>query len=189
MHASVLTWAGSVLPDLVTGRDVIEVGSYDVNGSVRPTLEPLASSYLGVDVSPGPSVDVVADVADLPTLYPDGFDVVITTEMLEHVASWKAAIKSLVKAVKRGGVLALTTRSLGFPLHNYPVDTWRYSVDEMRAILEGAGLVVDSSEPDPQQNGVFAVAHKPAKWTAPKGADWWPGFQLPIWDGSIPEAQ
>lgn len=189
-HTSVIAWAGSHIgADLVTGKSVVEVGSYNVNGSVRGGIEALGpASYLGVDISEGPSVDLVANVEDLPGQFPKGFDLVISTEMLEHVDSWKAAIRALVLLVAPGGALALSTRSLGFPYHPYPQDTWRYSPAEMREILTDAGLSVVSSDDDEEQAGVFALATKPKTWKAKRG-DWWPKTRLPIWNGSIPEDQ
>jgi hypothetical protein len=189
-HTSVIAWAASTIgPDLVTGQTVVEVGAYNVNGSVRLGIESHGpESYLGVDISEGPGVDLVANVEDLPGLFPEGFGLVISTEMLEHVESWKAAVSALVLLVAPGGVLALSTRSLGFPYHPYPIDTWRYSPEAMRGILTDARLEVLSSEDDPEQAGVFALARKPESWKAKRG-DWWPTTRLPIWDGSIPESQ
>jgi len=56
-------------------------------------------------------------------------------------------------------VLLLTTRSLGFPLHEYPGDYWRFSVLDMRCIF--AGWVDVSVLNDGQVPGVFVVARKP----------------------------
>ncbi len=165
-HSSVLTWAASAFTsDMVAGKSVVEVGSYDVNGTVRPIVEALGpASYLGVDQSAGPGVDLVADVATVPVLYPDGFGLVISTEMLEHVDDWKAAVDALVQLVAKSGTVALTTRSPGFPYHPYPVDNWRYPVDMMRDILQAYGLKIVHCVTDPEAPGVFAVATKPARW-------------------------
>jgi SAM-dependent methyltransferase len=185
-HTSVLTWAASLPPSIVRDRAVLEVGAYDVNGSVRPTLEAHGpTSYLGVDQSDGPGVDVVADVADLPAMYPDGFDLVVSTEMLEHVPDWRTAIRAMVDLVAPGGHLAITTRSPGFPEHRFPIDTFRYTPEQLREILELAKLDVTSCYPDPEQPGAFVVASKPTDWKAPRRKDWWPGILLPLWDGSI----
>lgn len=171
-HTSVIGWASATLqPEHVTGIDVIEVGSYDVNGSVRRGIEALnPASYLGVDIEAGPSVDLVADVLDLPAMFPAGFGLVITTEMLEHVEDWRATMIALSQLVKRGGTLALSTRSPGFPYHPYPVDNWRYPVDTMHDILTSLGLEVDTCIPDPDVPGVFALAHKPEQWSPRKGS-------------------
>jgi SAM-dependent methyltransferase len=160
-HGSVLTWAGSLPADLFAGKSVCEVGSYDVNGTVRPIIAAHGPvSYLGVDISEGPGVDLVANVGDLPALYPDGFDTVITTEMLEHVEDWRAAMVALAELVKVGGHLVITTRSPGFPFHPYPIDCWRYPPPLMSLILTALGMDVITCIDDFEQAGVFAVAKR-----------------------------
>lgn len=178
-HTSVLTWAADVFgPDLVAGKSVCEVGAYNVNGTVRPIIEAHdPGSYLGVDIEAGPGVDLVADVETLPEQFPDGFDLVVSTEMLEHVFDWRPAIKSLVRLVAPGGALAVTTRSPGFPYHPYPIDMWRYPVPLMAEILKASGLNVVSCDPDPEQDGVFAVATKPKTWREPKA--WLEEIEVP----------
>lgn len=179
-HTSVLAWAASVFTsDLVAGRSVIEVGSYDVNGTVRPIIEEHApASYIGVDISEGPGVDVVANVAELPDLFPDGFDMVVSTEMLEHVEDWRAAMLALVALVRVGGHLVLSTRSPGFPYHPYPIDCWRYPVPLMAEILTALGMRVVECVEDPEQAGVFAVAVKDAT-TDHGGRDPLAGIEVP----------
>jgi hypothetical protein len=158
-HTSVLTWAGSLPAVLFAGKSVIEVGSYDVNGTVRPIIGAHGpASYVGVDMSPGPGVDVVAHVADLPDMYPAGFDVVVTTEMLEHVEDWRSTFVALTALVKDGGHLVLSTRSPGFVYHPFPIDCWRYPVPLMAEILEACGFDVEQCIDDPEAPGVFAVA-------------------------------
>jgi SAM-dependent methyltransferase len=178
-HDSVLTWAAEVFgPGLVTSKTVCEVGAYNVNGTVRPLIEAhQPESYLGVDIETGPGVDLVANVEDLPDRFPDGFDLVVSTEMLEHVFDWRAAIRSLVRLVAKGGALAVTTRSPGFPYHPYPIDMWRYPVPLMVQILESSGLKIVSCEADPEQAGVFAVATKPKTWREPKA--WLDDIEIP----------
>lgn len=183
MHQSVLDFARSALTaDDVRGRRVLEAGSMDVNGSVRPYVESLGpASYTGTDMRPGPGVDLVADAADLPAEFRlDGyrirFGVVISTEMLEHAEDWQAAMRGMISVLAPGGVLVLTTRSAGFPLHGYPDDHNRFSVDAMGEILKAAGLDVERLEADPQAGhpGVFARARKPQGWT-------WPGDLEETW--------
>jgi len=169
VHPSAMAFACSALTaDDVRGKAVIEAGAYDVNGSVRPHVESLGpASYTGTDMRPGPGVDQVADAADLPE---GSADVVVSTEMLEHARDWQAAVRGLAGAVAEGGVLVLTTRSAGFPLHGYPDDHHRFPVESMREILDAAGLTVERCEPDPDpaSPGVFARARKPQGWSWPE---------------------
>ena len=175
MHESVLAWAGETLASSdIKDRRVLEVGSYDVNGSVRPIVMALdPSSYLGVDQSEGPGVDVVCGATELVERFGVGaFDVVISTEMMEHVVDWRPIIMEMVDVLGPNGLLLITTRSPGFPYHPYPIDTWRYTVDAMHDILAACGLIFRQVTSDPQVPGVFAMARKPADWVAP----WCPGL-------------
>ena len=53
-------------PADVAGREVLEVGAFDVNGSIRPFVESLQPGrYVGVDIAPGPGVDEVVDASEL----------------------------------------------------------------------------------------------------------------------------
>lgn len=170
MHPSILgVFAGGLLSrDDVAGKTVLEVGAYDVNGSVRPILEAhQPASYLGVDLAAGPRVDQVVDATELAATFgADSFDVVVTTEMLEHTRDWRATVTNLVGVLRPGGLLAVTTRAPGFPYHPHPEDHWRYPPQVMRQILEGCGLEVLACfpDPDPSQPGVVAKARKPEGW-------------------------
>jgi SAM-dependent methyltransferase len=145
----------------VRDRDVLEVGAYDVNGSVRPHVEALGPrSYLGVDIAAGPRVDMVLDARDLVATFGGAaFDLVITTEMVEHVRDWRTIVRNLKGVIRPGGHLLLTTRSIGFPYHGWPHDFWRYEPDDMRSIF--ADMEILSIEPDPLSPGVFVFARRP----------------------------
>ena len=50
-------WVKAAFPDSFKGKRVLEVGSLDINGSVRGYFQDC--EYIGLDVGPGPGVDVV----------------------------------------------------------------------------------------------------------------------------------
>lgn len=182
MHPSAMAFACSALTEAdVRGKYVIEAGAYDVNGSVRPHVESLSpAKYIATDIRPGPGVDEVCSAEQLP-VYWSNADLVISTEMLEHAADWRAAVEGMIDVLKPGGVLVLTTRSAGFPLHGYPEDHWRFPVESMREILAAAALTVERCEPDPDpaSPGVFAKARKPDGWSWPADtADRWAAVRV-----------
>jgi SAM-dependent methyltransferase len=148
--------------EIVAGRDVLDVGSLDVNGSLRPFVETLGPRrYLGVDITAGPGVDEVLDASRLVERFgPESFDLVITTEMLEHVRDWQVVVSNLKQVIRPGGELLLTTRSIGFPYHSYPYDFWRYEPEDMRAIF--ADFEIVALERDRAAPGVFLLARKPS---------------------------
>jgi SAM-dependent methyltransferase len=144
------------------GKRVLEVGSKYVNGSVRPFIEKYLApkEYIGVDIESGKYVDHVIEAENIVNFFgEDAFDVVITTEMLEHVQDWRNVIENLKKVVKPQGILYLTTRSKGFILHSYPHDYWRYEVEDIKRIFSDFEINLLMS--DPFSPGVFLKAKKP----------------------------
>lgn len=157
MHASVYDWIARQVADLdLADASVLDVGSRDVNGSVRPLF---GGPYTGVDMLEGRGVDLVANAHDLP--YPaNAFDVALCTEMLEHDdRPWLTVIE--LARVASAHVL-VTVRGYDqhgyFPVHDYPEDLWRYSAQGLLALLRWARLDVQDLVPDPEAPGVFAHA-------------------------------
>ncbi len=160
MNESCLNFVSRSLAKDLTGCNVLEVGSYDYNGTVRPLFEntPVAC-YIGVDITEGPGVDRVCSVHDLSKNFGVGtFDLVISTELLEHVDDWRSAIQEIKAVTRTGGTLILTTRSKGFPYHGYPYDFWRFGIDDFRQIF--ADCDIELLEADPTEPGVFLKARK-----------------------------
>lgn len=153
-------------PSEVKGSRVLEVGSLDVNGTPRKMIEGLLpGSYTGVDLSAGPGVDEVCDVNGLIGRFgQSAFDIVVSTEMMEHVRDWRAAIANLKGVLKPGGLLFITTRSLGYPYHGYPHDFWRFEEDDLRSIF--SDMTILSIARDPLVPGVFIKASKPPEYAA-----------------------
>jgi hypothetical protein len=82
-------------PDAFSGASVLEVGSLNINGTVRDFfLHP--REYVGVDLLEGPGVDRVCAGQDLD--YADGsFDVVVSAECFEHNSEWVATFANMAR--------------------------------------------------------------------------------------------
>jgi SAM-dependent methyltransferase len=161
MHHSVINFIDKVLTTgMVHNKRVLEVGSLDVNGSVKPLVMGFGpASYIGVDMREGPGVDRVVDACELAATFGDeSFDLVISTEMLEHVEHWRLAVNNMKRVLRPGGTLLITTRSEGFPLHEYPGDFWRFSLSDAARIF--ADMEHVSIAADPQAPGIFVCATK-----------------------------
>jgi len=146
----------------LSGRTVLEVGSADPECWVRNLVVALRpEQYTGVDVVPGPGVDVLCRAERLLDRFaPGSFDMVITTEVLEHVRDWRAVVHNLKTVLRENGVLIATTRSPGFAFHGFPLDFWRFTPEyicEIFGDLEVADVEGDTEDPP----GVFFRARRP----------------------------
>lgn len=89
---------------------VFDIGSLDVNGTNRYLF--LRPRYKGIDIVNGKNVDIVGRAKDvLPGL--GQADVVISTEMLEHDATWRESLIAMYHATKSGGLLIVTAAGVG----------------------------------------------------------------------------
>ena len=161
MHDSVMEWIGLKVKSLDLHGRVLELGSLNVNGSVRDFFAG-ATTYIGVDKQHGPGVDLVLDANKL-SFEDDSFDVVVSTEMLEHDPHPWLTIQEAYRVLKPNGTLLLTTRGPEFPLHDYGGDYYRYTGDALEALAKYAGLEVYLVEDDqfPGHPGSFMYAKKP----------------------------
>jgi len=116
--------------------------------------------YLGVDIVSGMEVDIICSGENLLSTFGlNSFDIVIASELMEHVLDWKSVISNIKNVCKPLGFIFLTTRSPGFPYHPCPIDTWRYTLPDFEFIFNDF-TIIDLC-PDPQAIGVFIFAQKP----------------------------
>ena len=93
-----------------TGLRVLEIGSADVNGSIRPFFA--GSLYTGVDLAPGPGVDLVGS-GDTLALPDEHVDLAISCECFEHNPRWCETFMNMHRMTKPGGVVLMTCASRG----------------------------------------------------------------------------
>jgi len=162
-HMSCIVFgAKSIRREDVEGKRVIEVGSYDVNGSLRPLLTAWKpAEYVGSDIVSGPGVDLICEAEQLVARFGEGrFDLVVCTEVLEHTRRWREVVHNLKHLVAPGGLLLVTTRGPGFAFHAWPNDFWRYDTEDFRRIFSDFETL--ALESDPEAPGVFAYLRRPA---------------------------
>ena len=101
-------------PTLFESANVLDIGSRDFNGSNRYLFT--GGTYTGVDSMPGPNVDLVSRAHEIDL--PDGsFDMIVSTEMLEHDQFRAKSLARMVKMLKTGGHLLITCAAPGRPVH------------------------------------------------------------------------
>src|SRR5471032_185570 len=86
--------ASAAFPQFFVGGRVLEIGSLDINGSARAHFK--ADEYIGLDVGPGPGVDIVCEGQKYDA--PDSsFDTVLSCECLEHNPYWAETIENMFR--------------------------------------------------------------------------------------------
>lgn len=93
---------------------VLEVGSLNLNGTVRQSFE--HCEYIGLDLGEGPGVDVVCEGQNYDA--PDNhFDTVISCECFEHNPYWVETFNNMVRMTKSGGLVVMTCATTGRAEH------------------------------------------------------------------------
>lgn len=145
MHKQVVQFTKSVKqkhPHFFKRTNVLEVGSLNINGTVRRFFS--TRRYLGIDITHGRDVDMVTPVHQLDS--DKLFDVVISTEMLEHDCHWQQSLQAMFNLTRPGGLLLITCAGPNRPEHGTiksgpeysPATTDYYrnlTVDDFRSIL------------------------------------------------------
>lgn len=96
---------------------VLEIGSLNINGSVRSLFH--QCNYMGVDVGAGKDVDIVCLGHKFND--PDGsYDTVISCETLEHDPYWSLTFRNMIRLCKPGGLVLMTCATTGRKEHGTP---------------------------------------------------------------------
>jgi Methyltransferase domain len=114
-----------------SGYRVLQLGSFGSPVDGRLTGW---SQALGVDIRPGPNVDVVGDVHALSSLVPGRFDAVYSVSVFEHLAMPWQVVLELNRVTNIGGLVFVATHPT-WPLHEEPWDFWRYSPHAFRVLF------------------------------------------------------
>ena len=115
---------------------VIEIGSQDVNGSLRQVC-PETARYFGVDFVPGRGVDVVLpDPYKLP--FADGsVDYCVSSSVMEHCEMFWLLFIEILRILKPDGLFYMNAPSNG-KFHRFPVDCWRFYPESANALVRWA---------------------------------------------------
>ncbi len=126
----------------VTGR----VLDYGCGKKPYAPLFSHATEYIGADFPDNPHADVHLDPAGrLPDL--GGFDVVISTQVLEHVPEVSVYLAECYRVLEdRKGKLILTTHGI-WEYHPAPRDLYRWTHEGLVHVIEAFGFETDAIEP------------------------------------------
>jgi SAM-dependent methyltransferase len=109
---------------------------------LRSAIESAGATYTGLDVEQNRAgtVDVLAPLWRVPL--PDAsVDVILATEVLEHVADTDGAFAEMARLLRKDGAILITT-PFAYPLHELPHDYVRLTTGAIARLAERHGLTV-----------------------------------------------
>ncbi|HET8775538.1 MAG TPA: methyltransferase domain-containing protein [Thermoanaerobaculia bacterium] len=124
---------------------------------LRGEIEAAGATYTGLDVEQNRdgTVEVIAPLWQVPL--PDASaDVIVVTEVLEHVAETDAAFTELARLLRKGGAILITT-PFAYPLHELPHDYVRLTTAAIARLAERNGLRVAEAHALGNEIEVLAV--------------------------------
>jgi len=122
-----------------TAIQIIDIGSYDVNGSYKRFFSQPSWHYVGVDLAAGPNVDVVLTSPYRLPFKSHSMDVIVSGQAFEHIEFFWLTWLEMVRVLKPGGLIFLLAPSRGYE-HRYPQDCWRFYPDSYHALARYGGL-------------------------------------------------
>lgn len=140
---------GAKLTRVTLDRFVQAHGSTGLTLDIGAQNGPYAEFFpnrVALDIRPGRGVRVIGDALALG-IGSDAVDVVLCTEVLEHLPEPQRAIDEMFRVLKPGGTLLLTTRFL-FPIHDAPHDYFRFTKYGLRHLLRRFDILELQEETD-----------------------------------------
>jgi SAM-dependent methyltransferase len=102
------------------------------------------SHYIAGDISGNPHADIIIEPDGKVPCEDGKFDVVLSSQVLEHVPNVKNYLMEANRLLKTGGLLFLSTHGW-WTHHPYPQDLWRWTHEGLVKILSENGFnVIDS---------------------------------------------
>lgn len=121
-------------------EDEMDLLDFGAGGSPYKLLFPNAR-YVTADVD-GASADYAIDSQNRIGIPAKSFDVVLSTQVLEHCKEPRSYLDEARRLLRPNGKMILTTHGL-FEEHGCPYDYWRWTRGGLRSLVEESGFVVE----------------------------------------------
>lgn len=102
-------------------------------------------NYVGTDLPGNPAASVQLNQDGTVPVEDGVFDVVLSTQVLEHVADPALYLSECFRALRRGGRMMLSTHGM-FVYHPDPEDYWRWTAAGLKATIRDAGFEIKRLE-------------------------------------------
>jgi SAM-dependent methyltransferase len=107
----------------------------------RPIFERYVTQYIGVDLPGNQAADLHVGLDGKTSLSDNCADVVVSTQLLEHIGEPWAYLRECYRLLKPNGLLILSTHGY-WMFHPDPLDLWRWTDQGLRRTVEEVGFQI-----------------------------------------------
>lgn len=128
--------------DNSTPINVLDIGSYNQNGTYKDIFYEENIFYKGLDMKMGPNVDIVPeDIYSWNEIENETYNLVISGQAFEHMEYPWVTMKEVERVLKPSGISIIIAPNAGIE-HKAPLDCYRFFSDGLVALAKWAGLKV-----------------------------------------------
>jgi SAM-dependent methyltransferase len=136
-----------------------------VHAGARPHF-PARVEVETFDIDPKSGCTYIGDICRKNPQIPDAsYDIIICTEVLEHVLQPFGAVAEIERILKPGGIMAVST-PFNFRIHGPLPDCWRFTIHGLRALFADFEILsldaLETPDRDLMPIHYTLIARKPA---------------------------
>ena len=142
---------------------VLDIGGRDRGRFQKPKQE--VEEWIFADIEPQNNPDILLDVAGMRNIATKSIDVILATELFEHVENINQGLKECFRVLKNNGVMILSVPFL-YRVHGDPYDFRRWTSIKWKKETTGVGFKIEKFE---IMGRYFTVLWdmSPKNWTHP----------------------
>ncbi len=122
---------------------VLDIGGRDRGRFLKPKEN--VKQWIFADIEPAHNPDIVLDVSNMQPIAPESIDVILATELFEHVEKPLEGLEECSRVLKSGGVMILSAPFL-YPIHGDPFDYQRWTIAQWQKEFQRAGFMVEENK-------------------------------------------
>ncbi len=120
----------------VAGK-VLEIGSRNINGSIKEILIEHGLEYQGLDmVYSGDPDEIIMNAHDIKDKFEkETYDFVVCLDTLEHDDKFWLTVENMRWVLKKGGWMLIVAPSVNCPIHDWPSDYYRFLLTPFKEVF------------------------------------------------------
>lgn len=119
---------------------VLDIGGRDRGAFKKPKSK--VKKWIFADIETRHNPDIVLDVSDMKEIASDSTDIILATELFEHVEKPEDGLRECFRILKKDGIMILSVPFL-YRIHGDPFDFQRWTDKKWTKELELIGFRID----------------------------------------------